>query len=767
MRTDSRPSTVARIAAVLAALALALGPAAPGFGAGADNPAVSGAAADATIGPVNYTVAVDESGSITASEMASERDAAARIALGNVSPASQVSVFGFASADNASETPVDVDCTPTLLDAAGRGQIGQCAGRLKSRTPSQGQGTDFPNAIRQGISYVSHGTDPSTPRVLFILTDGMLDVTTSPEYGSDPTDRQAEGYRQLTSVLAQAAAAHVQVWALGIGPQADMRTLDEMSSSGYQGGCVDLPAARPAAVHVTDAASVGTALETAFADANCLRSGTVATGYPPTDLTVAISPLATVGSIIVAKGDPAVTVTYFDPQHHQVPSDGSYEGSTFELAGAGQTVEALRITDPLPGNWTVHLAAPPGHRGTLASVNVLWRGELSGSVTMDPPSPTPGQQVVATLRLQTRQGYTITDPREYAGLTVSAVLSGSGFLPVPITLADNGVAPDLKAGDGAFTGYVTIPQSATGALRVTGTLTAVGLTADAGITASGLVAAASPLVSVSLSLGTGTVHPGDRVSGVLSVHNADQVPHTLQLTVQNVDGTLLSLSPSRLVLKPGESDSRAVALVVGPRSAFGPRLGPSGLVLGGTAAVIDTTDHGRVLSQTPLSLTVRPRPGFWTQWWWAFVAGAALLAVLAAAAVGLWRRWVSTVEAQGIELTLIAEDGKVIGTHPARGGGPKGWYEFEVVEATGPHPRVMRRPDGPFAVRRHRDGGAVLRSRSGVRGRTRLRTGNPVPLVHGLSLSLGEPSADTAPPRGKDKQSTTSSGPAAPIHPDL
>jgi hypothetical protein len=769
---DRRRGSVVGVAVAMAALLLAAalpaglaGPAVADTGSPSPSPSSTGstsaAGGDSGSGPINYAVLVDESGSITPTEMAAEQDAASQIAVGDVNPGSRVSIIGFADAETDTQSAVDVECQLTRLDLAGRDQIGGCAGKLKSRTANQGQGTDFPSAISQGIDQLTRNTDPAVPRVLFVLTDGVLDVKDSVQYRGLP-DPQAAGRAALVSQLKAAADARIQIWPLGFGPNTDRAVLDQMASSGYQQGCVSLPDATPRAALVTGAAGLGDALRTAFAAAHCVRKGDSGQGYPPLDITVRISDLATVGSIVVDKGDTAVTATYFDPNGHQVPSSGTFDGSGFELAGSGQRVEALRIVDPLPGPWRVHLDAPGGHRGNLATVSVLWQGELRGLATMDPPSPQAGERVTATLRLVTRDSTAIGNAHDYQGLSVGAELVGDGFDAVPITLADNGNAPDDKAGDGVFRGYVTVPASATGALRVTGKLTSIGLTA-AVVSYPGRVAPAVTLVSAALTVHAGVVHPGDRIAGTLAVHNDDRTAHTLALSVQNVDGARLRFDPPQLVLQPGASGTREVTLVVGPSAAFGARLGGP-LELVGAATVIDTSDHDRVLTpQSQLSLSVVPKPGFWAQWWALIVALIAVLGLLVAALVSQRRIKQIRRNAAGLPLNLLSEDGQVVNQHTARSG-PKGWYEFAVVEPTGTHPRIERRPGGIYAVQRSPDGGALLRTRNS--GQARLLPGGSVPLEFGLSLALGEggkrprqrPGRRTRPKPGIEPQS---------IHTDL
>ncbi|MBL1091122.1 MULTISPECIES: VWA domain-containing protein [Streptomyces] len=694
---------------------------------------VPAAASKPAFKSVNYAVAVDESASLAADDMTAEKAAAARIALGDVSSASHVTVFGFAAAESNDQRAVDPVCPRTTLDAAGRDSIGGCVGKLRSRRKSEGTGTDFPSAIRQGVHELSSGTDPSVPRVLFLLTDGQMDVTGSPQYG-DPAHRKDEGERQLDQELKNARAQGVQIWPLGFGPDPDKEQLDKMAAGGYQKGCVELPSASPKADKVSGAKDLGPKLEKIFAAAHCLRyqPGT-SPQRPPATMEVGISPLATVGSIVVDKSDPKVTITYIDPNGHQVPTTGSYRKSHFELAGAGDTVEALKIVDPVPGVWQVKAEAPEGHRSLPVGVSVLWQGELRGAITMDPPSPQAGQKATVTMRLQTREGYQIKDPRDYAGLRVRSELTGDGFAAVPVQLTDDGKGPDPTASDGSFTGSVTIPHGADGALKVSGTLTASGLSADTR-SESGLVAPDVLPVSGTLRLPAADAHPGDEVTGTLSVHNTGRTPHTLRLSVADLQPGLVSVSPAEIELKPDDSGTKTVTVRLGPADAFGDRLDDDGLKLGGTVTAVDTTDHDRTVVRSALSVTVTPEPGIWDAYWWAFLIAAAVLAAVVAAVLAWLRQRRGRRDPYGLMLQLVSEDGDVVATHPA-GHGHKQWYEFAVVE---PHrsPRIERRNHGRYAIQRSPEGGAWLRERGA--GRTRLPANGTVPLSDGLSLSLGE-----------------------------
>ncbi|MFJ9815681.1 VWA domain-containing protein [Streptomyces sp. NPDC101151] len=698
---------------------------------------------------VDYAVAVDESASLAAEDMKAEKAAAARIALGDVSSDSHVTVFGFAAAESGDQRAVDPVCPRTTLDAAGRETIGTCVGKLRSRTKKEGTGTDFPSAIRQGVHDLTDGTDPSRPRVLFLLTDGYMDVTDSPKYGARE-HRKAEGERQLGLALKEAAAQNVQIWPLGFGAQPRLDELKRMARGGYQKGCVDLPSAAPQP-HKVKAADIGSTLEDIFAAAHCMRHDDGDSQRPPGTLKVGISPLATVGSIVVDKGDPQVKVTYYDPSGDRVPTRGSYKKSTFELAGDTGPVEALKIVDPLPGTWKVKAEAPEGHRSLPVSVSVLWQGELRGAITMDPPSPQAGDKVKVTMRLQTREGYEIKDPRDYAGLRVRSELTGDGFGPRALDLTDDGKGADPEASDGAFTGSARIPTSADGALKVSATLTASGLSADTRSEA-GQVAPGQLPVTTALDLPAASVHPGATVTGSLAVHNTSDTAHTLRLTVADLQPGLLSVTPAEITVKAGESGTRKVSVEVAPANVFGDRLGDDGLKLAGTVTVVDTTDHDRALVRAPLSVRVTPEPGIWEQYWWVFVVAAALVVLIALVAATWVRQRRRRRDPHGLVLRLVSEDGSVLNEHRA-GHGHKQWYEFAVAE---PHrsPRIERRPHGPYAVRRSPEGGAVLRKQGG--GRTPVPAQGQVPLTDTLYLALG---GDGHPPKDGDRSRSVSTGP--------
>ncbi|WP_194236436.1 vWA domain-containing protein [Streptomyces acidicola] len=720
---DPGARTARRSAALLSALLLAVP--APALAAPA-GPAAAPKASD----PVELAIAVDESGSLRPSDVERERDAAARIALGEISASSRLTVLGFASADNDEQSAVDEVCPTTELDPVAREKTGECIDRLARRDKGKGAGTDFPAVIRQAVTRLGeHAT--GRPRILFLLTDGKLDVGDSPAYGADKESRRENGERELKKALAEAARAKVQIWPLGFGQGIDEGALDAMAAGGYQGGCADLAAARPRAAVVPDSRTLGNALQRAFAGARCLVTDPPVEDRPPADISLRLSPLATLATIVVSKGDPEVKATYYDPRGRKVEPGTRADGSTFELAGAGGEVESLRITDPRPGTWRVRLDAPEGHRDRLASVAVQWRGTVRSSIVMTPASPRPGETARVELSLQTRDGEGVSDPRDLRRLKVSGVLTGDGFRPRDLGLGDTGENGDSRAGDGRFTGSVRIPKSADGSLKAVGVLGAVGLTADHRPFLT-RTAPVNPDVRAELRVDGTEVHPGQSVPFVLMASNDSGEPRTLRLYLQDTEPGAVTLSPTEVTLAPGESLNREGRLTVDD--------GQRPHRLTARLEVLDQGDHKRPLDAKLVAVDVTPVPAWWRQiwddWWGAIVPAAILLLGLAGYAVWRLRRRATDVDPGGLRLRLTVSDGsgeRTASEIPVPSGrGP--WYRFDVLDEFGTDPRLDPRPGGAYALQRNPRGGARLRTPGGAV--QDLRLGDDTPLSGDVHLRV-------------------------------
>ncbi|WP_189716828.1 CHAT domain-containing protein [Streptomyces phaeofaciens] len=611
-------------------------------------------------------MAVDESGSVTPEDTAAEMAAAQRIALGDLSTSSEITIFGFASADRPGGSAVDAACPRITLDAAGRERIGDCLDALGGRERTDGTGTDLASAIRQGVSDLTAGTDTSRPRVLFLLTDGRMDVSESPAYG-DPAHRETEGARQLALAVKEAEAQKVQIWPLGFGPDTDRSQLDQIAAGSHRKGCAELPSAVPKAYTVSSAKDIGTTLERMFAGARCLRHEVGPGRRPPVTSSIDVSPLATIGSIVVDKGDPDVRITYIDPVGRKVPASGTYKDSSVDLAGGSGTVETLRIVDPLPGTWRVRAEAPEGHRSLPVTVSALWQGELRDAIAMEPAAPQAGEKATVTVRLQTREGYAISDPRDYAGLRVIGELTGNGFSPRAIGLGDNGEGPDTKAGDGFFTGTVVIPKSAAGALKVSTTLTAPGLTAETG-SLSTQVATVAPPVDIGLDLPTRPKsRPGGRIAATLTLSNSADTPRRLRLSLSDLLPELLSVTPDEIVVQPGERSRRRVTIQVAPADAFGDRL-RDGLELASTLVVADITDGAQLLVQSQFSVPITPQGSGPTAFEPAYFALYVLMALGVAGVLAQMRERYRLKGPSKLDQRVAVESGAVLSGHMERHG---------------------------------------------------------------------------------------------------
>src|SRR5262249_1518186 len=105
------------------------------------------------VAPVDVVVLVDESGTIKAPALSQEPDAGAMVGLGELSGQAEVAVVGFAGADGPNQVPFDVDCPLTAVDSPDHRQfLGNCAGKLHTRSEAEGNNTDFVSAIDEAVS---------------------------------------------------------------------------------------------------------------------------------------------------------------------------------------------------------------------------------------------------------------------------------------------------------------------------------------------------------------------------------------------------------------------------------------------------------------------------------------------------------------------------------------------------------------------------------------------------------------------------------------
>ncbi|MGW4873738.1 vWA domain-containing protein [Streptomyces chartreusis] len=334
--------------------------------------------------PVDIAVLVDASASITPHDFTRQVRAASVLGQGETSNDSTVTIIAFANAEHHDEEPVNQLCPVTALTVAGREELSTCLDSRAYWGTRIGMGTDFPSALDFAMGRLREQGSDQAQDLVFLMTDGRMDVADAPAYGSNRATRMEQGERRLRSTLARARQDHVQIWPIGMGSNVDQQELQSLATGGFTTPCTTSPANSPRAHVVQSADSLLDSLTTAFAASRCDRHTSGASANSRNELTVTVPVHARSVSLILAKQDPHVTAAYFDPAGHRVPTTGDFGGSDFEAGGGSGRVESLRISNPLPGVWTVLLTAPEGLRLEETDLRAVWRPELRPSLSLAP-----------------------------------------------------------------------------------------------------------------------------------------------------------------------------------------------------------------------------------------------------------------------------------------------------------------------------------------------------------------------------------------------
>ena len=600
--------------------------------------------------------------------MTLEQRAAQLIALGEFAPTSKVGVLGFGGPNDhydAVTNPqpaVDPVCPMTEVDSSSNRQsLSNCIGKLKTRTAEQGNHTDFIDAINNGVTDLTSTGDTGRPLLLFLLTDGQLDMVGSPDFtgSSDQAINNEANQYLVGQTLPQAKQAGVRIWPLGFGPDVDHAELQQIAAGGAQGSCnAQLPDATPHAITVPSASRIESELPQIYANARCLHytpgeSAVVGPGGSA-DLYVDVSNIVTFGSLEVIRQSPQISVTYYDPQGQEVPvPTGSLAAQTFSLAGANGPVESLSIGNPNPGRWRVHLTAGPNvPQGTLVTTSVLWQGVLHSDIVINPTDPKPGQTVAVTVKLQV--GGRSLNAGDLAGVHVSVQVTGSGLAsPITVPVNDNGVAPDQTANDGVYNGTLTIPKSASGTLLAVGVVSAQGVVGDSHSTPI-TVDTSTLSVSGQMTMPSGTVAPGGQVTGTLQLSNPTGKAHTIQLVPEDTPAGV-TVTPATIKL-PAAAGTTSYKFTTHFASSV-----PVGTVTGHINAFDAAT--GTVYAQGTILTAVTMPPKVYSHWWfWGLVV---LVVALIALALRLLFGWISRERKAGsmeqIEL-LLYDNGRQVDT---------------------------------------------------------------------------------------------------------
>jgi hypothetical protein len=557
--------------------------------------------------PLQIVVLVDESGSLSEADVVQEKEAARTIVFSALAPGSTVSVVGFGSSNAPGQSAVQVACPPTPLDnGQSRDSLAKCVGDLHRRVAREGDGTDHVAALQQALDFVR----PAQPekKVVFLLTDGKLDVSDSPAWGDTPERRNGAATAKVGEVLTDLDRAGAQVWPLGFG------SVNNDALRGFSKGKSCTPAAADPHEQVARSPQeLASAVLEAFSSASCVKYGPLQTGTVPkggsTDLTVDIPAVASYASILVYKRDPRVQVEYVPPSGGKAVPGPS--GSDFEFAGQSTETESLRIADPEPGKWTIHLSSADVPAQDVAAT-VAYQAAVKAYLTASPPQPAAGQTVDVDMQVWAR-GRAVIDVPTLQPLTFTTTMTGSaGFPAQSVTLSD----PDH---DGTFSGLLKVPDGASGDLTFSGQVSGIGIGGDTRVLSTKVQGAAAAIQGqILFDTNLATVTPGGTVSGTVTVTNNSGQPTPLRLEIAAPSsGTTLTVDPAVVQALPGVT-----------KTPFTLRFG-EGTALGANSATLRLVKEANppvVVAERLLTTDVAAEPGIFEKLFWLWVVLAVLLA---------------------------------------------------------------------------------------------------------------------------------------------
>lgn len=596
--------------------------------------------------PVTAVVLVDESGSLTPAAVRDERAAAAALVSSDLSPRSKFLVAGFGSANRPGDSAVTPYCGFIVAsDAQARQRLVECANQVHGRSADEGNDTDHAKAIQFALESLAD-EGPGAP-VVFLLTDGVLDVHRSPSYGRDPARRETEAWRRIHErLLPQARAAGTQIWPLGFGAEVSRAKLQAFAAGGANENarCASARSARPHAIVVDDSGAAIPGLLQALVGARCgavSGAGSTTLKHGATrSLYVRIPPIATAGAITVVKDDPTFKVDFFTPSGDAASAKGTTGGQRFERSARGGRTEALRIANPVPGRWKVVVSDPRGRASdSPVSAFAVWEGALQASIFVSPVAPVPGQRLAVEVRVLSRKGVIVG--RDLDGIGAQVQAQGDfGRIPVPVRLRD-----------AAFRGSFPLPDDAKGAVQVIAQVSGRGVSSDRRIEPLTIQAPGMPSASFAFDV-PADVAPGATIHGsVVTSNRGSPQPGRLQLG-QSSPGALVTLDSTLRRIPTGQARSE-FTLHVADDTKLGALYGSVYLVNG----------EGQRLAGSPFDATVEPPPSWLSRHWKALLLG--LLFVIAVL-VGAWltartrgQRTARQTDTRGLIATLYRDEAEV------------------------------------------------------------------------------------------------------------
>ncbi|WP_306366110.1 vWA domain-containing protein [Nocardiopsis sp. CC223A] len=702
-------------------------------------PVPQAAAEDEDPTPLDIVILVDESGSLTDEDVAEEAKAASALAQSVLNPGSRVAVFGFGSNNGPGQIASREVCAPTFTDEeVGRQYLADCTDDLHRRDDTEGNDTDHALALDSALNVLG---DPDSPagsaKLVFLLTDGALDVGDSPGHG--PPDRRNENAAALIDEhLAQARETGVQVWPLGFGDAIDRDQLDDFAAGGADSECSDLDVAAPTARVVEDSSDVLDTFQEALAAATCSAlsdpDGDTLPGGDTVTLSVEVPVMATDGALMVVKNNPAITVEYTDPDGTTVDtSHNEHNGSPISLSGRNGPVEVLRMVDPNPGTWQVRLTSPAGTPEEPVTARIQWKGFINTHLGIETTGNANAVDLIVYIR--TRRG-PVTDPEALSTLTFTAQVTYPSGDTADITLRDDGTPPDDAEHDGQYSGTIEIPEG-TDSFEVTSRVQGPGISDDVRTVPHTLDAGALDLsAAITIDDPPAEVWPGTLIEGTLTVANQGSDPRDVLLTLDAPEGLLASLEQDTTSFAPGNGET-----------AFGIRVGegsePSSAPVAFTVGA-ENADGTRLTVSQPVQVQVRTPPGILERFVWLW---SALTLALAAAGLLLVLALIRRREARDVRglVVRLHRGGSVIGPHLRAPSRRASSFALTITDPDGSLPRLEnatgRGPAAAYRVERRPDGVRLSPPRGPART---VRFAEPAAVTADLALSF----VDERRPRG-------------------
>ncbi|WP_322754900.1 vWA domain-containing protein [Frankia sp. Cas3] len=542
--------------------------------------------------PVRVQILVDESANVTAVQVDMQKQIAEKIAAAPLAGDYQVEVTGYGSAPREGRSAFDRTCPSRRAgpDAARAGPVlAACITGLHKRTPAEGNDSDIAGAVRFFGDALAANAPDTARLVLVLLAGGPPNARNQ----LAPTD------------LAELKNKQIEVWPLGFG-SADPAGLDAIAHGGFQGSGTcerDTPSAHTAGPG-EDLIPAATTVATALTPRPLCRSETkVRIPLPATDATIRV------------RHEDRLTFNFCEPHPAGGPQDCSdtsfvrpgekaSDGPTFERTASAAGYDRLRITRPMPGEWTIVATAPPGGPPIMIDPQVEWEGTPRTAMLVRPTPPQPGPNggppmVNVEARLYTRAG-ALELPQALAGVTARLTVDFGAGNTTSVDVPPQGRAASDSGGSDivVFAAPLKVHDGTEESLKFTAEISGPGFKALPFEYHTSIDDRPRPIVTIPTL--NGPLPRGGSVSAYLTVTGSWGPISEITVKTLGVIGGI-TIDPPALHRYAVE-DGKPVLLTI--HAAENAPLGPSG----GIIQVFDAGLPSRWLGDQFVALTVVPFP---------------------------------------------------------------------------------------------------------------------------------------------------------------